>query len=1020
MSRSSLRGFSTSHSRGRRLRLAVLPVVLIGVACLATPVRAIDPERAMSQYLRDQWGSERGFPGGPVHAISQSDDGYLWIAADKGLVRFDGLSFRLFEPSGITAGSGPTVLGVAPAPDGSLWARLRGPALVRYRHGGFEDIVASPGRPDSVVTAMIRRNDGSILMATLGQGAVAYRGGRFTTVVAASQMPNSFAISLAETPDGDVWLGTRDAGLLRVRGDRISKITQGLPDNKINCLLPGEDGELLIGTDRGIARWTGTDVTTSGVPESLKQLPALAMLRDRESNIWIAAGARGLLRVNRDGVSARDDRDPRLWGNVTTVFEDRDANLWIGTTAGIERWRDGAFATFSTVQGLPSNAMGPLYIDAAGRTWLAPTDGGLYYLRDGRVRPVTEAGLSDDVVYSIGGGGDEVWVGRQRGGLTRIRAQGETFSVDRFTRADGLAQDNVYAVHRARDGAVWAGTLSAGVSRFKDGVFTNYDTGTGLASNTVASIIESADGTMWFATPNGISTFSRGGWRRYATADALPSNDVNVLLQDSTGVVWAGTAGGLAMFRAGQVEAPPHQPDVLRRSIMGLAEDRSGWLWISTADRVFRVNRAGLMQGLLGDTDLREYGVADGLMALEGVKRHRTVVADSRGRIWFAMLRGLSVVDPARVDGHTMAALIHIEEVSADGQPIAGRDVVTIPSGRQRITLAYAGLSLSAPERVLFRYRLDGFDRDWNRPVAERQAVYTNLGPGSYRFRVTASSGDGLWNGSEAEVRFVVEPKLLQTAWFQLVVLLACLFAGGAVYRLRVMRVAHQLNLRFEERLAERTRIAQELHDTLLQGFLSASLQLHVAADQVPDESPAKASLNHVGRLMRQVIDEGRNAVRGLRSTSTAPDDLEQAFSRVPDELAVQDKVGFRVIVEGQPRALHPLIRDDVYRIGREALTNAFRHSGGGSVEIEIEYGPSHLRMAVRDDGRGIDEHVLKSGRDGHWGLSGMRERARNIGAGFKVWSRPTAGTEIELTVPNHVAFQTPPSAAIKPRRNHE
>jgi signal transduction histidine kinase/ligand-binding sensor domain-containing protein len=905
---------------------------------------------------------------------------------------------------------------VAPAPDGSLWARLRGPTLVRYRHHGFEDVLAALGQPQSVVTAMIRRHDGTMLLATLGQGAIAYRDGRFSPLVAPALMPNSFAISIAETPDGDVWLGTRDAGLLRVQGARVTRITQGLPDQKINSLLPGDEGDLWIGTDRGIARWTGTGITTDGVPPSLRDLSALAMLRDRESNVWIAAGARGLLRVNRDGISARDERDQRFWGNVTAVFEDRDANLWIGTTSGIERWRDGAFTSYSTAQGLPSNGMGPLHIDRAQRTWFAPTDGGLYWLRDGRVGQITQAGLQDDVVYSIGGGGEDVWIGRQRGGLTRIRASGDTFAAERFLQADGLAQDNVYAVHRARDGAVWAGTLSAGVSRLKDGLFTNYDTTSGLASNTVASIIESVDGTMWFATPNGVSTFSRGGWRRYATGEGLPSNDVNVLLQDTTGVVWAGTADGLAIFRAGQVQAPPNAPAALRRSILGLAEDRSGWLWISTADRVFRVNREGLAQGLLGDGDVREYGVADGLMALEGVKRHRSVVADSRGRIWFSMIRGLSMADPARLDRRSVPALTQVEDVSADGQPIDLAGAV-VPAGRQRITLSYAGLSLSVPERVMFRYRLDDFDRDWSAPVTERQAVYTNLGPGTYRFRVMASSGDGLWNGAEADLRFDVQPTLVQRRWFQLGVLLACLLAAGALYRLRVMRVANQLNLRFEERLAERTRIAQELHDTLLQGFVSASLQLHVAAEKVPDDSPAKESLSQVGHLMRRVIDEGRNAVRGLRSSSAASDDLQQAFTRIPEELAVQEQVDFRVIVEGQPRPLHPLIRDEVYRIGREALVNAFRHSGGGSVEIEIEYGLSHLRMAVRDNGRGIDEDVLKSGRDGHWGLSGMRERARNIGAGFKVWSRATAGTEVELSVPNHVAFQAPPSPAVKSRR---
>jgi signal transduction histidine kinase len=982
-------------------------------------VSAVDPDRAMSQYIQDRWGSERGFPGNAVHAITQSEDGYLWIAADKGLVRFDGLSFRLFEPLGSRSEFGAAVLGVASAPDGTLWARLRGPAVVRYGRGGFEDVFSTLGRSQSVVTAMIRRNDGALLLATLGQGVVEYRDGRLTTFVAPELISNSFAIAIAETRDGDVWLGTRDAGLMRVRGAAVTRVTKGLPDLKINCLLAGDAADLLIGTDRGIARWTGAAVATEGLPDSIRNLPALAMLRDRDANVWIAGGARGVFRVNRHGVPAHDQHDPQLRGNVTALYEDRDANVWIGTSSGIERWRDGTFASYSMPQGLPSRAMGPLYIDAAQRTWFAPTEGGLYWLRDGRIEQVSQAGLHDDVVYSIAGGGDEVWVGRQRGGLTRIQTHAEGFIAQRFTHADGLAQDNVYAVHRARDGAVWAGTLSAGVSRFKNGRFTNYDTADGLGSNTVAAVMEGTDGTMWFATPNGISTFSRGGWRRYSTSDGLASNDVNVLLEDSAGIVWAGTADGLAMFEEGRAKGPRNAPTVLRRSVLGLAEDRHGWLWISAADRVFRVNRDGLARGLLGATDIREYGVADGLLALEGVKRHRSVAADSRGRIWFSMATGLSMADPARVDRPASAPLAHVETLAADGQSVDLLGGGKIPAGRQRITLAYAGLSLSLPERVLFRYRLDGFDREWSAPVSERQAVYTNLGPGTYRFRVKASSGDGLWESAEASLPFEVEPTLWQTTWFQVLALLACALGAFALYRIRVMRVASRLNLRFEERLAERTRIAQELHDTLLQGFISASLQLHVAAERVPDNSPAKAPLSHVANLMRQVIDEGRNAVRGLRASATS-DDLEQAFSRIPDELGSTERVSFRVIVEGQPRPLNPIIRDEVYRIGREALVNAFRHSGGASIEVALEYSARRMRLVVRDNGRGIDPDVVKDGRDGHWGLSGMRERADRIGAGFTVWSRPATGTEVELVIPDHVAFHTPRRPARNSKSTHD
>jgi signal transduction histidine kinase len=960
----------------------------------------------MSQYIRDHWGPEKGFPGGPVNAIAQSADGYLWIGAEKGLVRFDGISFRLFEPTGSTIGTGPTVLGVVPAPDGSVWARLRGPALVQYQNGVFTSVFAAVGVPDTVVTAMRGTADRTILVATLGQGVFAYAGGRSTLVAATAAIPTSFVISMTDTADGTIWLGTRGAGLLRVQGGRVTRLTEGLPDEKINCLLPGEAGTLWIGTDKGIVRWTGTEITTAGIPPQLGDVPALAMLRDAQGDVWIAAGSRGLLRVNGRGVSSSREADEDSDAAVTTVFEDRERNIWVGTNKGIERWRDAVFTTYSTRQGLPSDSVGPVYVDHAQRTWFAPVAGGLYWMRDGVVARVPGSGLDRDVIYSIAGAGDEVWLGTQRGGLTRLRVRNDQVTADSFDRRHGLAQNSVYAVHRARDGAVWAGTLSAGASRFQDGVFTTYDTASGLASNTVASILDTADGAIWFATPNGLSTLSRGGWRRYAIEDGLPSNDVNTLFEDGAGTLWIGTATGLALLQSGRIRTLAEEPRVLRESVLGIAEDKNGALWVATADRVARLDRDALVAGTLRQAEVREFTVADGLMSMEGVKRHRTVAADAAGRIWLSLTKGVSVADPGRGHARALPALTHIEGVSADGEPIDLREPLVVPQGRRRIALAYTSLSLSVPERIRFRYRLDGFDRDWSEPAAERQAVYTNLGPGHYVFRVTASNGEGLWNGTEAVMPFEVRPMIWQTIPFQAGAIGLCAFAGWGLYRLRVRQVARQLTGRFEERLAERTRIAQELHDTLLQGFVSASMQLHVAADALPPDSAAKPSLNRVLALMGKVIEEGRNAVRGLRSTSSAPHDLEQAFSSLHEELASGTHASYRVLTEGKARPLNPITRDEVYRIGREALVNAFRHSGARTIEVELDYASSELRMLVRDDGCGIDQAIVQFGTDGHWGLTGMRERARRIGASFKVKSRAAAGTEVELIVPGPVAFE--------------
>jgi signal transduction histidine kinase len=387
------------------------------------------------------------------------------------------------------------------------------------------------------------------------------------------------------------------------------------------------------------------------------------------------------------------------------------------------------------------------------------------------------------------------------------------------------------------------------------------------------------------------------------------------------------------------------------------------------------------------------------------------VVSDPLGRIWFSLSRGLSVADPSHLEDHSAPAIAHVEVISADGSPLNTGGLVHVPGSRKRITFAYTGLSLAVPERVRFSYFLEGFDRAWSEPVANREAVYTNLGAGPYRFRVIASNSEGLWNGSESTVQFQIDPVFWQTWWFRLLSVLVIALAVLTIVRLRVLRLTQQMNIRFEERLAERTRIAQELHDTLLQGFLSASMQLHVADDQLAADSPAKPLVNRVLTLMGRVIDEGRNAVRGLRSPTRGLDDLEEAFSGIQKEMAAHHEVGFRVIVEGASRPLRPAIHDEVYVIGREALMNAFRHSHGNDIEVELEYAASHLRVLVRDNGCGIDPLIVRSGRDGHWGLSGMRERAERIGARFRVLSSASAGTEVEMSIPAHIAYEFPTSA---------
>ena len=974
-----------------------------GVAC------AIDPDRAMSQYIRERWGTEQGFPRGPVYAISQSDDGYLWIGTQAGLVRFDGLDFRLVrEAPGLS--NGESVLGLMPDRSGNLWIRVEGSTLLRYRNGVFD----RPGADASLssrITAMSQANQGELLISVMERGEMVYHRGKLEMLGGCQCLTASRQCFPWPRRPTAAFGQVREAqGFFVFAGGHATPVTENLPDLKINCLLSDAEGNLWVGTDEGIARWDGSKLAAGGIETSLGRVQVLAMAKDRDKNIWVGTDSRGLLRLNDRGVSSLDAVDDRSREAVPAVFEDREGNLWTGSANRIERLRDSAFVTYSRPEGLPSDGSNPVFVDSENRMWFPPVDGGLWWMKDGRHGHVSNDGLDRDVVYSIAGSKGELWLGRQRGGLTRLRTERNSFTAQTYTRADGLAKDSVFSVFQARDGSVWAGTLSGGVSQLSGGRFTTYTSAIGLLSNTVAAIQEGSDGTMWFATPGGLSALSKGHWQAYTTNDGLPSDNVYCLLEDSTGVLWIGTADGLAFRTPKGIQVPGGAPALLREQILGLEEDRHGSLWVATSNHVLRVNRERLLGGKLSEGDLREYGLADGLRGAEGVKRDRSVIADRSGRIWFSLNRGMSVVDPARLVRNAAPAIVHVQSISADGKAVRLSGPVHIPRGHQRITFGYAGLSLSVPERVRFRYRLDRYDSGWSEPTAARETGYTNLSPGQYRFRVIASNPEGVWNSNEGAIAFEVDPLFWQTWLFRSGAVLVCAGAILAFYRFRMRQLTRRLNLRFEERLAERTRIAQELHDTLLQGFLSASMQVHVATDSLPADSLAKPTLNRALQLMRQVIEEGRNAVRGLRSYGSLSLDLEHAFSQVQQEVAPhgnsQNAIGFRVIVEGQQKSLHPLLRDDVYRIGREALINAFRHARAKNIEVEIDYSPSQLRILVRDDGCGIEPNILKSGRDGHWGLSGMRERSEQIGARLHVYSSRAAGTEVELSVPGHVAFQ--------------
>jgi signal transduction histidine kinase/ligand-binding sensor domain-containing protein len=790
-------------------------------------------------------------------------------------------------------------------------------------------------------------------------------------------------------------------GLFSISQGRVVASPEKLPGAQVNSLLAINSDDLWIGTNAGLVR--SKDPTQ--VPPLLRHTPILAMVRDRDANIWIGTPG-GLVRLNAGGLAI----DP---GNVavTALFVDRDGNLWVGGPHGIECLRDSAFITYA-VAGLRSGSSGAIYVDADDRVWYAPVEGGLRWMKSPESGTVTNDLLSQDVIYSIAGSKDELWAGRQQGGLTSLRYNGGSWVSKTYTERDGLAQNSVYSVHEGADGTVWAGTVSGGVSKFKDGKFTTYTVTDGLAADTLTSIEDSPDGTMWFGTSGGLSELAGGAWRTYTSHDGLPAESVASLFRDSAGVLWVGTSGGLAWLSSGHVSCNAAWPPVLREPILGLAENQGGSLWIATSYHVLRVRREGLVRGPLLDTDIREYGAADGLRGTEGVKRDRSVVKDQHGVIWFSLNLGLSALDPSRANLEALPAVAHVETVSVDGVPIGLQGPVRISPSQRRIVITYSALSLTAADRIRFRYRLDGFDHVWSDPTVTRQAIYTNLSPGSYQFRVTASNSYGLWNGSDATVPFRIDAEFWQAWWFRLSSLLLLAGLAWLIYRLRMLQISRQFDMRVEERTNERTRIARELHDSLLQGFQGMLLHLQAAEHMLPARpGEAKRAIEEVLDQGDQALAEARRAVQGLRASTLGPHDLVQALSATGKELAGEDNsVEFRTMIEGKPRNLDPVLRDEAYRFGREALRNAFSHAKAQNIEAEVTYEEVRFILRIRDDGIGIDPKVLSHGsRPGHWGLPGMRERAESLGAEMQLWSESGAGTEVQLTVPAAIAYQDPP-----------
>jgi signal transduction histidine kinase len=519
------------------------------------------------------------------------------------------------------------------------------------------------------------------------------------------------------------------------------------------------------------------------------------------------------------------------------------------------------------------------------------------------------------------------------------------------------------------EGGIWLPGGHGSLVSYRSGSFNI--TSEPLKTGSVLAL-SAQGGVVWGAAVGGIVRWAGHDTRLLTTANGLPCNLTYSLLFDDQGTLWASAQCGFVAISSAELKR-----------------------WIANPDTKVVVRAFDVLDGAV--TGLSPFGP--------------TAARSPDGRLWFVNEGELQFIDPLHLpENHTTPPVL-IEMVQADTAKLSPQANLHLPARTRDLRIDYTALSFVCPEKVRFRYRLDGRDHDWQEAGTRRQAFYTDLPPGNYRFRVIASNNDGLWNEVGAKLSFTIPPTFTQGNWFKAIYLLGFAALAYLAYRLRVRQVTTQLRGRMCERLAERERIARDLHDTFFQGIQGLLLRFHTATSQLKKEDPARRIFEETLTLSDQLMLEGRELVLDLRATVSEPSNLPTALADFGEEMRKGGSAEFRVVVNGEIRSLHPIVFEEVFKIGKEALGNAFRHSGARSIEAELNYETRELRIRIRDDGAGIESTILRHGhKDKHFGLPGMKERAQKVGAHLDVWSRAGAGTEVEIRIAARVAYGSDPN----------
>lgn len=983
----------------RALKATFFLLVLAG----HQPAHASAPAPLLTEYTHTAWTELDGAPTS-VTKFAQGPDGWLWIATPTGLYRFDGVHFERTDKVYGRPLDSSNIMGLTTAPDGAVWVGYRVGGVSVFRKDGAHTYVEHDGLHPVGVMHIEPAPDGAIWVAMRdGVAVLAPGASRFQYLGPETGLPSLGVFQILFARDGTTWIGTNSGAYFRRPGE--TRFAQAWPRFAQVWLCEAPDGTIW-GNDFKNGYYRISPAPPASSQPVKPDLDGYGMLFDRQGTMWMMHTDSLERRVTSTEPGPPDQRLSRENGisgpMLSTRFQDREGNLWIGTSRGVDRLRPNRLRTMPVARQLeyPALVAGP-----SGDIWIGDYAADLWrYTLEGRVSrevpgPLTASYTAPDGVLWLGG--TEY--------LQRRDRDGTLTSTPYPAELKGL---RVHALQQDRNGALWASfSAGKGVYKLVAGQWTKSGGLQGIPDLLTTSMARDGQGKLWMAHLRSLVTIVDGrAVRTLGPADGLQLGTVMQVYFDG-GAMWAGGEHGVALYRNGRFAVLRGERNENFRGVSGIVRLPGGELWLHGADGLYRIAAADVDAWTRDGSATVAFERFD---AQDGMQGHApqlrpvpSLMRSSDGVLWYATTGSIGTIDPAHILRNPLAPPVEVVSVVADGAHFAVPQarVLDLPAGTRNLQVDFTALSLSIPERVRVRYRLAGLDHAWQEPVGRRQAYYTNLAPGKYRFEVTASNEDNLWNSKGAALEIEIPPTFLQSGWFKaLLAALGLLLLYGA-YALRIRFLTQRMQERLQERLAERTRIARTLHDTLLQSIQALLMSFDSHSRYLKEGTQERTRLDQTLNLAEQLLVEGRDQIMDLR-TSASPDALELTLELFGKGLAEHRSHAFDMKVNGMPRQLRPHVHEEIYAIAREALFNASRYADAGRIELELEYGAGAFVMRIRDNGRGLDDAVAATGhRPGHWGLVGMHERARGIGASLEIDSKPGAGTRITVTVPCKMAY---------------